>query len=103
MIRYMEYDQAVKIFGGPTAALQLICFKNRMSEKLKKNESEPIEIIESSSVNRTREWPEQFIFPHQNINEPLASKLKKPTYELDRWDIVKIIRVLFNEMILYRM
>ena len=98
----MEYDQAVKIFGGSEAALQLICFKNRMSEKFK-TQPESIEVIESNIVNRTREWPEEFVFPQKNVNEPLASKLDKSTYELDRWDVVKIIRVLFNEMILYRM
>lgn len=99
MIKYLDFDQAAKIFSCQTAAIQLVCFKNRIAEKFNNHHLAQLEIIET---NLAREWTDYFTFPKKNLKEPLASNLNKMSYKLDRWDVVRIIRVLFNEMILYR-
>ena len=108
MLHHMSYDQALNIFKCPQAAIQLLGFKNRMYNRQVFNQvQQPIILTHVEqprimSQGSSRPWPNPFFFPTQNVGEVLSSRLNNPFYELDRWDVIRLIRILFNQMILYR-
>lgn len=98
-MNYMSYEQASTLLLSSTAALQFVNLKYRMSKPVTEQVEQP-RIIQTSLA---RPWPNQFVFPVQNVSQELSTRLNNPFYDLDRWDVIRLIRILFNEMILYRM